>query len=131
VRVRAHAFGRDRPAADLVLSPDHAVFVEGVLIPVRHLVNASSIAQEEVDEVTYHHVELPDHSVILAEGLPCESYLDTGNRAAFTNGGNAMPLHSSFALSIRETKACAELVVEGPALQSARDRAVEGRIVLF
>jgi hypothetical protein len=36
--------------------------------------------------VTYYHVELAAHDVILAEGLLCESYLDTGNRAAFVNG---------------------------------------------
>jgi hypothetical protein len=38
--------------------------------------------------LTYHHVELAAHDVILAEGLPCESYLDTGNRAAFAEGGH-------------------------------------------
>ena len=40
------------------------------------------------------------HDVILAEGLPCESYLDTGNRAAFGNGGDAVELLSSFALGV-------------------------------
>jgi hypothetical protein len=86
VRVRAGAFGNDTPARDLLLSPDHAVFADGVLIPVRYLVNGSTVVQEPVDEVTYYHVELAEHDVILAEGLPCESYLDTGNRAAFANG---------------------------------------------
>jgi len=42
----------------------------------------STIAQQKVDEVTYWHVELPAHDVLFAEGLACESYLDTGNRAA-------------------------------------------------
>jgi hypothetical protein len=36
----------------------------------------------------YVHVELDRHDILLAEGLPAESYLDTGNRAAFgTQGG--------------------------------------------
>jgi hypothetical protein len=30
--------------------------------------------------------------VILAEGLPCESFLDTGNRGAFENGGRAVQM---------------------------------------
>ncbi len=75
-----------------MLSPDHAVFVDDVLVPVRHLINGSTIVQEPVAEVTYYHVELATHDVILAEGLPCESYLDTGNRAVFVNGG-AETLH--------------------------------------
>ncbi len=32
----------------------------------------------------YWHLELPHHDLILAEGLSAESYLDTGNRGAFT-----------------------------------------------
>jgi len=34
------------PARDLLLSPDHAVFIDGVLIPVRYLINGSTIVQE-------------------------------------------------------------------------------------
>ena len=52
-------------------SPDHAVFIDGVLIPVRYLINGRTIVQEPADEVTYYHVELPRHDVIFAEGLPC------------------------------------------------------------
>ena len=87
VRVRAGAFGDGLPVRDLLLSPDHAVFVDGALVPVRHLINGCAVVQEQVAQVTYYHVELATHDVILAEGLPCESYLDTGNRAAFVNGG--------------------------------------------
>jgi hypothetical protein len=82
LRVRAGAFNYCLPTRYLLLSPDHAVFVDGALIPIRHLINGSTIVQEQVDEVTYYHVELATHDVILAEGLPCESYLDTGNRQA-------------------------------------------------
>ena len=83
VRIEAGAFGRGRPRRDLFLSPDHAVLVGDVLIPVRYLINGASIAQFEVDRITYWHVELPNHDVLRAEGLACESYLDTGNREAF------------------------------------------------
>ena len=68
---------------DLVLSPDHAVFADGVLVPVRHLVNGMTVVQQHVAALSYFHVELTAHAAIVAEGLPCESYLDTGNRAAF------------------------------------------------
>ena len=62
------------------------MFVDDVLIPIRYLVNNGTIVQEVVESVTYWHVQLGRHAVILAEGLACESYLDTGNRAAFANG---------------------------------------------
>jgi V8-like Glu-specific endopeptidase len=83
VRLRAHALGPARPSRDLWLSPDHAVFVAGALIPVRYLLNGASIVQEPREVVVYWHVELPRHDVLLAENLPAETYLDTGNRGAF------------------------------------------------
>jgi hypothetical protein len=43
--------------------------------------------------VTYFHVELAQHDILLAEGLPAESYLDTGNRTAFENAGSVMDMH--------------------------------------
>jgi hypothetical protein len=45
--------------------------------------------QEEVAAVTYWHAELRRHDVLLAEGLPAESYLDSGDRDGF---GAAEPL---------------------------------------
>jgi hypothetical protein len=120
IRVRAHAFGPGRPARDLRLSPDHAVYVEGGLIPVRYLVNGRTVAREATGAVTYWHVELPTHDVLLAEGLECESYLDTGNRSAFANGGGAVALHADFALRVWAAEACAPLVHEGGGLVAAR-----------
>jgi hypothetical protein len=70
VRVQAEAFGPGLPHRDLVLSPDHALFVDGTLVPVRMLVNGTSIARLNADTVTYWHVELDRHDVLLAEGLP-------------------------------------------------------------
>ena len=122
VRVAAGAIAPGTPAHDLILSPDHAVYLDGVLIPVRYLLNGASIAQEECDTVTYWHVELPAHDVILAEGLPAESYLDTGNRAAFANGGAVAMLHADFALRVWEAEACAPLVTRGLVLVAAQAR---------
>lgn len=110
------------PARDLLLSPDHAVFWDGVLIPVRHLVNGRTVRQEAVDAVTYFHVELAAHDVLPAERLACESYLDTGNRTAFANGGAAMMLHPAFARGRWAAAGCAPLVEVGPAVVSARSR---------
>ena len=83
VRIGAHAFGAGMPHRALHLSPDHAVAIGGALVPVRYLVNGATIAYAPAEHATYFHVELDRHEVILAEGLPVESYLDTGNRDAF------------------------------------------------
>jgi hypothetical protein len=122
VRICADAFGPGLPGRDLFLSPEHAVFAEGVLIPVKHLINGATIVQEPRDTVTYWHVELERHDVILAEGLPCESWLDTGNRAMFANG-SVIDLHPSFARTAAQAwaqDACAPLVEDGPALVAVR-----------
>jgi len=115
VRVAAHAFGMGRPQRDLLLSPDHAVFCDGVLIPVRYLLNDATIRQEDVAAVAYWHVELPAHGVMLAEGLPAESYLDAGSRAGFANGGPVVTAHPRFARAVWDADGCAPLVTEGPA----------------
>lgn len=94
VRIEAHAFGLGRPHAPLFLSPDHAVFVDGVLVPVKLLVNGVTIRQIPVSQVTYYHLELARHDIVLAEGLPVETYLDTGGRAAF--GDEVAALHPEF-----------------------------------
>ena len=122
VRVRAGAFAEGVPVRDLLLSPDHAVFLDGAMIPVRYLVNAATIVREPVDVVTYFHVELARHEVLLAEGLACESYLDTGNRRAFTNGGPAVMQHADFARDARARDGCAPHVSSGPRLAAARAR---------
>ena len=74
------------------------MLVNDVLIPVRYLVNGASVVQDAVAEITYFHVELPSHNVLIAEGLRCESYLDTGNRAAFAEP--PAPASASFRLAM-------------------------------
>jgi hypothetical protein len=125
IRVRADAFGPGLPARDLLLSPDHAVFLNGVLIPVKYLVNNHSIRQIAMRQITYYHVELAKHSAILAEGLPTESYLDNGERANFTDNGviQLFPDFSGYRQDInREANAFAPFVVHGPELAAVREQ---------
>ncbi|BCM81954.1 Hint domain-containing protein [Methylobacterium indicum] len=126
VRVLAHAFGDGLPARDLWLSPDHAVRVtvlDDVLIPIKHLLNDATIAQEPVDEITYWHVELDSHDILIAEGLPAESFLDTGVRAGFENGAEHMTLHPDFTpLSLDDF--CLPLVQDGPIVDAVRTRLI-------
>jgi hypothetical protein len=112
----------------LFLSPDHAVFANDVLIPVKHLINGTSVEQEPMDEVTYYHLELPQHDVVLAEGMPAESYLDTGDRSNFANGGGTLrhfSAHPQYASGVWEAYGCARLVVTGPEVAAVRERLEE------
>ena len=120
IRVAADAFGPGMPARDLYLSPDHAVFADGVLVPVKYLVNCSTISQVHRSTITYYHIELPRHAILLAEGLPAESLLPSAGRSAFANGGEPMALHPDFHSRAWEADGCAPLVVSGAALQHIR-----------
>jgi Hint domain len=130
VRISQGAFGPGLPCCDLFLSPDHAVFAEEVLIPVKHLINGFSIEQIAVDEVTYYHIELPRHDVVVAEGMAAESYLDSGDRSDFANGGAVIRLFPDFSARARDIRfwdayGCAPLMVTGPEVAAVRQRLAE------
>jgi hypothetical protein len=86
--VSRSALADNVPQADLYLSPGHCLFVDGVLIPVEHLVNGTSIAYavpEGMTDIEYFHIELETHDVMLAEGAPVETLLVKQGREHFTN----------------------------------------------
>jgi hypothetical protein len=120
VRIRRHAFAPGAPSRDLFLSPDHAVFLQGVLVPVKLLINGGSIAQVQIDRVKYYHIELTEHAVVLAEGLEVESCLGAEDRRNFVNGGTAVRLFPDFEGRDMATRACAPLVFTGHRLEQAR-----------
>ena len=76
-----------QPARDMLLSPDHALFIDNILAQASALVNGKTIFRNKnVSEVfAYYHIELPTHALILAENTPVESFVDNVDRMAFDN----------------------------------------------
>ena len=88
IRVEAGALEEGVPAHDLWVSPEHALYIDAVLVPARLLVNGATIGQvESVERLEYFHIELAAHDVILAEGAPAETFVDCDNRGMFQNNG--------------------------------------------
>ncbi|HET9019911.1 MAG TPA: Hint domain-containing protein [Acetobacteraceae bacterium] len=132
VRLRADAIADGVPRRDLFLSPDHAVLVDGVLVPARLLANGATIRRDATRaRVTYVHLELDRHDLLLAEGLAAESYLDTGNRAQFDRAAGVRPLRPDGARAgdaLQATRAayraqgCAPFHAEGEVARAAHAR---------
>ena len=127
VCISAHAFGEGRPARDLFLSPGHPVLVDadednagGHLVPIMCLINGTTIERVAVDEVTYWHVELDEHDILLAEGLPCESYIDLGSRPWFAGADGAL-YDPDMALPGMPGR-CRPVAIDGPVVEAERQR---------
>jgi hypothetical protein len=89
VRVSAFAIDDQSPQRDLYLSPEHALLIDGTLIPVKYLVNGHSVSFDEEaansDTLEYFSVHLDTHEVIYAEGALAETFLYTRGRIAWDN----------------------------------------------
>jgi hypothetical protein len=126
IRVSRDAFAVGVPVRDVWLSPDHAVWIEDVLVPIRLLMNGATIARDRsVVRPVYYHVELDRHDILFADGMPAESYLDTGNRTMFENGGATLALHPDFGAvdgqARREAGSCAPLVCDAAGVKPVWD----------
>jgi hypothetical protein len=125
VCIKAGALDENTPRRDLWISPHHAMFLEGVLIAARDLVNGVSVLQAEtVDKVEYLHIELDTHDVLVAEGSFSESFIDDDSRNMFHNAPEyrtLYPAHEQAAV-----RYYAPRVDSGYAVEKAR-RHIEAR----
>ncbi len=89
VLIRAGALGEGVPRRDLRVTQGHCLLFPdasgpGALVPAALLVNGQSILLEAGEgEVTYYHIGLARHDVVLAEGAACETWLDDGSHPPF------------------------------------------------
>jgi len=86
VRIKAGALGNH---SDLIVTADHGMVIDGLVINASALANGDSIdwvpLAELGDRFTVYHIETEAHDVILANGAASESYVDVAGRAAFDN----------------------------------------------
>ena len=120
IRFRAGSLEDGLPRRDLLVSPEHAMFIDGLLIPARCLVNGTTIVRERgLDQVDYYHVELNSHDVLLAEGAPSESFLDDDSRGMFHNASEFAALYPD---GFAPGEFCAPKVEDGYQLEAIRRR---------
>lgn len=80
IRVLKDALGDNVPHKDMLVTAEHCLYLDGAFVPVRMLVNGRSVFYDMSEtRYRYYHVETAEHSVIWADGVLTESYLDTGN----------------------------------------------------
>lgn len=97
VRVSAGALGGGLPKRDLLVTSDHALLVDDLLINAGALVNGSTIDYVPLSEFgeffEVYHVETENHDLILAEGTPAETFIDYIGRSYFQNYAEYLELY--------------------------------------
>lgn len=121
VQFKAHAIGQAMPHRDLFVSAGHLVLVGGHLVAAINLVNGHSIVlREDIDQVEYFHIECEDEEILIAEGMPAESFFDNGDKTMFDNAPRFYQIiHEP---RIRRAFRHAPLLTGGPVLRLIRQQ---------
>ncbi|EUK17461.1 Hint domain-containing protein [Commensalibacter papalotli (ex Servin-Garciduenas et al. 2014)] len=133
VRIVKDAFKKGVPNKDLLITAEHCLFIDGHFIPARMLVNGRSIYYDySMTSYDYYHIETEDHSVIWADGMLTESYLNTGNRYGFNRDQKVVVLDPK--VKTWEQDAAVPLMVERSVVEAVFNdldkRAVKQKLLL-
>jgi len=77
IKICRSALAPNVPCRDLYVSPGHSLFLDGVLICAKGLVNDRTIvrcSKVGKEMLSYYDIKLEDHQIIIADGAPVESY---------------------------------------------------------
>jgi hypothetical protein len=87
IRIPTGALGPGLPRRDLLVSPGHALLLDGLLVQAGALAGSGAIRRETrmPARFRYFHVELDSHDLLIAEGVPAESFLDAAAELPFDN----------------------------------------------
>jgi hypothetical protein len=117
---KAGSLAHEVPQRDLWMSPEHAVYLDGALVPAGLLVNGISILKaNSIEEVHYFHLEFDTHDVIIAEGALTESFVDDDSRGMFHNAAEFYTLYPDEPTG-KPARFCAPRVEDGFALEEVR-----------
>ena len=127
--VKRGALADGVPHRDLYVSPRHALFIYSALFPAGLLVNETSIVKAaNMDVISYFHLELESHDVILAEGAAAESFVDDNSRIMFQNAQDHRILYP--AENIVPAEYCAPRIEDGFKLEGlVRHLASRGQLL--
>lgn len=89
VRIKAKALAHNIPHTDLLVSADHGIIIDDLIINAGALVNGTTIIREDPKTLgpffTYWHIETEGHEVIMVNGARAETFTDSLSRHAFDN----------------------------------------------
>lgn len=126
IRIAADAIVPGLPSADLMVSPQHRVVLEGaacellfgeprVLVPAKHLVGTLAEAAVPEADITYYHVLLEEHEILIANGLASESFQPAQRMVAVMAPGARLALEGVLAVHGRD-----EMLARKDALSSLK-----------
>ena len=88
IKFASGALDGTNPGRDLYISEGHCLFMDGVLVPAKYLINGRTIIRDTAygaEVLDYFNIELSHHDVIYAEGVPAETFQASSLRKQFDN----------------------------------------------
>jgi len=106
VRILKDALSDGVPYKDMLITAEHCLFFEGKFVPARMLVNRRSIFYDhDLTVFDVYHVETARHSVLIADGVLSESFLNTENHKTFHQSSKVASLRPERAMTWAEDAA--------------------------